>query len=198
MFVDLNQNTSEWLNFRHQGIGASDIPVIMGVSKYKRKKQLFAEKIKDKPPVSKSTYITNLGHRCEKQMRPIVELSEGMICAPVLVVNDECDYLRASLDGFDKDQNIVWECKMTGRDKFYFLKGGKIPDDFLVQVQYQLYVTNCSVAKLTAVLFNMKKGFDLMNYVTVTINAHRDIQKQILDEAHKFWRDVVRVRKNTI
>ena len=43
--VDLNQRSPEWLQWRSQGITASDIPIILGLSPYKTPWQLWAEKV---------------------------------------------------------------------------------------------------------------------------------------------------------
>lgn len=43
-FLNLLQNTQEWEKFRLQKIGASDAPIIMGVSPWKTPFQLWLEK----------------------------------------------------------------------------------------------------------------------------------------------------------
>ena len=43
--VDLNQRSEEWLQWRSKGVTASDIPIILGLSPYKTRWQLWAEKV---------------------------------------------------------------------------------------------------------------------------------------------------------
>lgn len=44
IFIELDQRTDEWLMWRSQGIGASDAPVIMGVSPWSDPVSLWMEK----------------------------------------------------------------------------------------------------------------------------------------------------------
>ncbi len=43
--LNFQQNTPEWLAMRRNCIGASDAPIIMGLSPYKKRDQLLEEKV---------------------------------------------------------------------------------------------------------------------------------------------------------
>ncbi len=42
-FIKAEQRSEEWLKLRREGLGASDIPAVLGISPYKTPYQLWAE-----------------------------------------------------------------------------------------------------------------------------------------------------------
>jgi len=189
--VNIFSNTENWRIWRHKGIGASDIPVIMGFSKYKTKDKLFLEKIQPEPPKIKKNFITELGHICEAEIRPVIELETGLNLPSLLFEDEKDSYYKVSLDGFDEDKKIVWENKLVGKTKYKFLENGVIPDEFMSQVQYQLYITKAKYALLTSVLYNSTtKKIDYKTYKTLNIKPHKKIQDKILKAVNLFKKDV--------
>ena len=73
----MEQNTTEWLNYRREGIGASDASIIMGKSKYKTIQELWEEKTGLVEPDNKTNFIQKKGHDLEIKARYFIELETG-------------------------------------------------------------------------------------------------------------------------
>ena len=50
-FIRVPQRSAEWLALRQQGIGASDVPAVLGLSPYKSRLTLWLEKRGEIDPV---------------------------------------------------------------------------------------------------------------------------------------------------
>lgn len=151
-----HKNREEWLQWRHNGIGSSDVPVIMGVSKYKTVKQLLEEKSKPFLSEDKSNwYIKNRGNLIESTVRKFYEEDMGMEFPAISCVNKEHPYLIATLDGADKGMNLFIEIKLLSSQKpdkvnkeaegYKRWEEAKvkeiIPKEYYPQIQHQLMVT---------------------------------------------------------
>ena len=66
--ISLTQNTPEWLEYRKGHVGASDVPIIMGLSPWRTRYQLLLEK-KGKLPGQKENASMRRGHEMEEAAR---------------------------------------------------------------------------------------------------------------------------------
>lgn len=140
-------NKSEWLAWRHAGIGSSDAPIIMGVSPYKSRIELWREK---SGPVleERSSFITDKGHRKETIARQKLSAILGLqgvedSLEPHNVTSVDYSYLRASLDGYAKDKSFFVEFKFQGKADFAL---NLVPEKYYPQLQHQLLLTGCKYA----------------------------------------------------
>lgn len=135
MTVELIQRTEEWLEFRKKGIGASDAPVIMGVSPWKTPYELFLEKLdlKDPPVVN---YVDK-----EEEARRCFENHIGFEMPAKVLIHPEIKWMFASLDGFNIDKKVLLEIKCPGEKDHNFVKYNKvIPEKYYPQLQHQMEV----------------------------------------------------------
>lgn len=111
----------EWLQARwrdEQGrclFGASDIPVLMGTSPYKKRSELFAEKLQP-PTVQEETAVFRRGNVLEPALLAEAAHILGMnIHTPEVIYRD--GRLSVSLDGVDSTDNpsVIVEAKTTTR-----------------------------------------------------------------------------------
>ena len=179
------QNTKEWHKWRSEGIGASEASIIMGVSPYKTRRKLWEEKTNPTPPTdNKPNYIQQKGHDIESKMRPIVELENFTKFPPVTLEWEENRRFRASLDGYDSDNKINWECKLLGKDLFdRFKEYGEIPEKYYPQLMHQCLVSGANKFMLTcAVDFNEyhTRSFELNE------NDYKYIQEELIPSVEKF------------
>lgn len=63
----------EWLEWRKLGLGASDAPVVMGVSPWKTRHQLWLEKTGQKVDEPTNQYILDKGHAMEPKARALLK-----------------------------------------------------------------------------------------------------------------------------
>lgn len=130
-------STLEWRWDRHRDeldrclFGASDIPALMGASKYKTRWELFAEKLND-PIILPSNPVFDRGNILEPPL--IINASNKLgvqIFTPEVIYRD--GRLSISLDGVDNEQKptVVVEAKTTTRYSVY--DSGDLPDEWLWQ-----------------------------------------------------------------
>lgn len=179
-FLDLEQNTPEWLLSRVEILGGSEIPVIVdGVSPYPngKNRELFIKskaagrfmlrklraagrtdeeiinsaEMEDKLISTNKNSLFALGHWVEDWQRPLACIKIGKTFEPKVARHDTCDYLSVSFDGLAED-NDVWECKYT---KYAYvmdaMTDGKVPRHFYLQVMFQLLISGGKTGFLTMV-----------------------------------------------
>ena len=138
-FVQLKQNTPEWLEFRKSHIGASDSSVIMGCNPYKTINELVAEKVHglSQPMNDKMQRGKDLEPLALSEFERIV----GGLYSPAIVIHSEYEWCMASLDGIEMDGKYIVEIKCPGKKNHTLAKKGKVPDEYYPQLQHQLACT---------------------------------------------------------
>lgn len=128
------------LDFRRNGIGGSDAPVIMGVSPWRTVYDLYEDKALG---VSKSfdNPATRRGKELEEPARVEFERLMGVTVAPDRKINKDIPWLRASLDGIDIEEKILVEIKCPNKVDHSVALSGKIPEKYVPQCQHYLAVT---------------------------------------------------------
>lgn len=202
--TDLQPNTKEWYEYRLNGIGASDAPVIMGKSKYKTIKQLWTEKVERIIPESEEeqTYIQKRGHYIEAWARPNVELQTGISWRPCLFEHKSFPFIRATLDGFNHQLNEVWECKFMGKDMFEKLSNesllieDRIPEEYFDQLMVQLFCTGAQALRLTGVKevkdeFENKQKEIYTLYIPRSAQMDKYINEVLMPILFDFWKRVL-------
>lgn len=140
-YLDLEQGTQEWLDWRRSRRMASETPFVMGVSPYGS-----ANKIrKDKQGISKGFQNKAMayGHEQEEYAREHYEAGHtGMV--PMVVEDDDGIY-AASLDGISVDGTRIIEIKSPYKgidsDRWKSAIVGKVLIYDFLQVQHQLMVS---------------------------------------------------------
>ena len=134
----VEQNSSAWLVWRKKGLGSSDAPIIMGVSPYKTRFQLWQEKTSDGQAEQKENFIFEKGHRIEVIARGILELRDNVDWQPRTFERLDKPFIRASMDAANVDLCEGKEFKYVGKDVF---TAGVCPEHYFPQVQHQYLVT---------------------------------------------------------
>ena len=111
ILVDVSQGTDEWLEWRKEGITASDVPVILGISPYKTPWRLWAEKVGRINPedLSRNPNVQR-GHKLEDKARQLAEERYNDYLFPVCGEYYEWPTFKASFDGLCVE-NIPYEFK---------------------------------------------------------------------------------------
>lgn len=185
----------EWLQWRKQGIGSSDAPVIMGVSPWKTALKLYEEKISDDAPEETSSYITDRGNDIEPRVRSLFEFKMGETFDPALCVMDGFEYLRASLDGRSTDGRRGIEIKLSGREDWDNARKGIVPEKYIPQIQHQNMVAQLDFTYYLSYLYEKgAREMSLDRLVIVEVAPDRDYIGRLVQEEMKFW-DCVLKRK---
>jgi len=200
----MDQNTEAWLKFRGNSIGASEMPIIMGISPYKKRNVLLREKAfpfpKDENLKKDNDFVFAKGHKYEIKIRNFVEFDADLSFPkqPTVIFSNP-NYntpIHASLDGITEDETIIIECKYMGQDAFHEVKRTRVPPaHYMPQVQQQLLITGAKkcIFAFCREIIKDKVVVELeYDYFDVYPNEH--IQHQILEEAKKFWDEVLALR----
>jgi len=172
------QNTSEWLEWRKDKIGASDAPIILGKSPWKSPYQLYEEKI----GLNQNFYENDAMAR-GKALEPYAldEISKelGMTLLPKVFVHPKYEYIIASLDGVSCDGKIAVEIKCPGVKSHVEALQGKIPSHYQIQMQHQMEVLG-----LDCIYYY---SFDGEAGVTLKLQRDQKLIEDMLEMEHEFY-----------
>ncbi len=158
--IDLVQRTDPWAVWRKLGVTASMIPIIMGISPYQTKYELWAELVGLKEPADLSNnWHVQRGVEQEPEARATIENQLGKPFIPVCVEADHNTLFKASLDGLFKlnDLTEVLEIKCPCEKIYRNIREQKGASEnfqmYTAQVQWQL---NCSGAQVGFLYFYLR------------------------------------------
>lgn len=138
--LDFDQSTDEWLSWRRGGIGASDAPVVMGLSPWQKDGELLLLKTGQQSERPANDAMQR-GKRLEPMARLAYVKHTGIEVAPVCVQSREHPWMRASLDGLSADGRHVLEIKCPGEKDHRLAASGSVPEKYFPQLQHILAVT---------------------------------------------------------
>jgi putative phage-type endonuclease len=170
-FVKATQRSPEWLELRRQGLGASDMAAVMGVSPYKTPYQLWAEKTGATPP-QKVGAAANRGVILEDAVGQYYEQERGVKLRKSngVVRLRKHPRIMASLDRtiVGEPKGIV-EIKTSASPRWSMWP---VPPEVQVQVQTQLGITGSEwcdvVALLGGLVFKIERvQFDPMLWAEI-------------------------------
>lgn len=178
----MEQGTQEWHDLRRSHIGASDAPVIMGVSPWKTPYQLFEEKVFGVQQEQNSAM--SRGVALEESARERFQDKMGILMMPKVVLNEDRPWQMASLDGISFDGLHILEIKHANKEVFEMAKGGNLPDYYNIQIQHALDTTQA--VKCYYVVSDGKQD------VYVEIFPDQKLIQQIREKNEKFYELMVK------
>lgn len=185
--VDFDQSSESWLEWRTNGVGASDIGVIMGVDPYKKPKRLWEEKcgFKGSP---KSNFAMEHGRKNESVALKKFNEEMDMKASPICIEDDISPHWRASLDGWDEGMEMVVEikCPVSASKISEIVSTGRIPDVWYYQIQYQLCIAKPCHESAYFALYDARD--DSMWIKKIKYDQY--VVPKILDKVEEFWKNV--------
>jgi putative phage-type endonuclease len=173
--IDVKQGSAEWHALRKTKITATDAPIIMGVSPWKSRYQLYHEKMS--PEVD--TVITDRMQRgidLEPVARDLFCIQTGFNVYPAVAVRD---WAMASLDGMSLNGKIVLEIKCPGEKDHALALQGKIPEYYYPQLQHQMFVSGVD----SMYYFS----FDGIDGTAITVKRDDEYIQKMVNEEYKFY-----------
>lgn len=175
----MKQGSGSWLEWRRNGIGSSDAPIIMGVSPWNTPYGLYEEKaglveVKDEP-----NFAMARGIELEPKARAHYELMSDIDMPPVCIEHGKYPFLRASLDGFNSNTKRILEIKCPGKEDHETALSGKVPEKYIWQLRHQLAVAEADQVDYFS--FDGERG--------VVVPFYRDLEeeKKLLEAELAFW-----------
>lgn len=145
--VNIEQDTDEWLEWRNKGIGSSDVALLMSPDPVfdRTIRTLWEQRIGYQRTVKLDNEHIKRGKDLEPIIRDKVCDILNMHFTPECIERLDAPYLRASLDGINYSDNCILEIKAPSEKYFNeYLKSWKIPENYYLQMQYQMLVSNAS------------------------------------------------------
>jgi putative phage-type endonuclease len=148
---NLRQNTKDWYAWRNKGLGASNAPAVMGASPWTTRFQLWAEMtgLLPRPDFHpRAVSAMERGKLLEPTVRQWYTFKTGLTLeSDVNCEHETHEFLRASLDGWRDEDQIVREIKCPGKVDHATAVKGRVPTKYIPQVQAQLMVTGSQKAE---------------------------------------------------
>ena len=174
--IELEQGTDEWHDWRKEGIGASEAPMVLGISTYKTSHKLWQEKTGIVETKDENNFVFEKGKSIEAKARAHFELMNDKDCPPICMEMTEYPFIRASLDGYNAKENFALEIKYVGKDAMEDV----IPAHHMAQLQHQMMV--CGANDITYIRSN--DGVKFKADVVKRDNAYLD---NLLSKELSFW-----------
>lgn len=178
----MQQGSEQWLEWRRNGIGASEVAAILGVCKYSTPYQVWREKT-GRGRSFAGNFATQKGTELEGAARARYELFNMEDMPPAIAVHPKYEICRASLDGIRADGKLILEIKCPGRESHETACANLVPDHYIPQCQFQLAVT----------------GADELHYFSyydkdqtsalVVVKPDLDYQAMLVAKALNFWKE---------
>lgn len=169
---------------RHQGIGASDTPIIMGYSSYKTPYQLYLEKtgiVSSDDEITEQQYWGNA-------LEPVIiqrfaEENNVIVTYPDTVYHPDYPYIFANLDGWIESERAVVEAKCANsfqRKEWDMAVSDGIPLVYLIQIAKQCAITNASRGYCAVLIGGME-------YKQFVYERDAALEELIIQADKDFW-----------
>lgn len=177
----------EWLKYRTQGIGGSDVSILAGINPFKSIHQLWLEKTGQIEPEEGDTEYTHFGTLLEPIVRKEFTARTGIKVRQkhMILQSEEHPFMTANLDGTinDNGEQAIFEAKTASAFKQEIWEEG-IPAPYILQIQHYMAVTGAKKTYIAAIVGGNHFYYHMME------RDESMIEKIILMEKH-FWEENV-------
>ena len=185
----LQKNDPNVTEKRNQYVGGSDVPVILGLSKYKTQYELALEKAGIKALDYSSNPYIQFGNKMEPVIREYINTMNSLHFHPDTFI-DKDDMLRSNVDGIDTDNKLLLEIKTHGANPTIKV--------YEAQMQLYFYQTGCQYGWLA--MYQRPTDFDLEfdreKLIIKEIERDEAAIEKILDAIETFWIRVEYLKEN--
>jgi putative phage-type endonuclease len=177
---DMDKQT--WLELRRKGIGGSDAPVILGLSKWKTAFELWLEKTGQAPIQETDSEAAYWGTKLEDLVAEEFTIREGKKVRRrnAILQHHEYPWMLANVDRFVVGENAILECKTTSAWLHSEWKDDEVPDAYIIQCQHYMAVTGAEKAYV-AVLIGGN------HYKCKVIPRDEELISLIIEAERRFW-----------
>ncbi len=182
---NLVQGSPEWVEFRKNGVGSSDIASIVNAEgSFQNREEVMLSKLGfEKPLTDFQKKLFNEGHEWETVVRDRLN-EQGFNFAPCVAVGEEGMF--ASLDGADVSKEMLLEVKSCSSKERFAEYCEKIPEHYNAQMQWAMFITG-----YTKTMFAIVHDGELNVRV---VEANKEVQLKLESAAKDFLRDLAGIR----
>lgn len=168
---------------RKDFIGGSDIASIMGLSRWKSALHLWAEKTgKVNPPDLSDNEAVELGIELEDFVAKKFEKKTGMKVrrSPHKYIHKDNPVFRCQVDRLIQGTDELLEVKTASAWKVKEWEGEEIPQEYILQVMWQMGITGRSVGHIAVLIGGQK-------FVYKCIKFDKELFDEMIKKATIFW-----------
>ena len=187
--IELEQGSSEWIDWRKSKVTASELPIIIGNSKWMSAYELWQQKLGFIGGM-KDNYAMQRGRELEPIVRDLVNKDLDANFVPMVVEHDEIEWAAASLDGIDLDLDAILEIKCPGLADHKLAEEGKVPLHYKAQIQWQLFCSNMDNAYYAS-YYNPDGKSENPLEIFLVERDDEYIAKELLVKASDFYKCIV-------
>ena len=180
--VQIAQRTQDWINWRRNGIGASDAPAILGKSPWLTPQELWEIKVGRREPPPINPYMQR-GIEYEEEARRFFEECLSEAFTPICAEHDEAPFIRASFDGVSVDLTCALEIKVPGAKAHKMAMEGHIPPYYMPQLQHMFML---GIDKI----FYASYSPETKTGVVLEVERDESMIEELWKEEHSFWSHV--------
>lgn len=192
IFADTSKMTrEEWLQTRRNGIGGSEAAIIMGVSPFATRRDLYYDKIGKIPvkidPEEENWVAKAVGNRLEELVAMIFAKKTGFEVYPdkYMYQHPLYPFMKADLDFLIElpDGSIaILECKTCNYNSQFKWKDGKVPINYEWQCRHYMAVKNINTVYIACLYGNNEGEFFIRK-----IERDLDLEEQLIEAEVNFW-----------
>ena len=183
----------DWLGYRRQGIGGSDVAAIMGVSPFATLRDLYNDKCGNPDVIqTEDNWVAKeVGHRLEDLVAKIFAYKTGykVFAVRKLFRHPFHSFMQANVDFFVElpDGSIaILECKTTNYNSKEKWNDGAEPVNYEWQCRHYMAVMNLSCAYIACLYGNNENEF-----VYRRIDRDEVIEADMIEMEAHFWNEYV-------
>lgn len=190
-------DNKEWLQGRLNGIGGSEAAIVMGLSPWRSKLELWTEKV-TRNIVERDSPVMSWGRKLEPIIRIEYENKTGRSIFPATqnVTRPDYPFMIANVDGLiiddpnGKVREYGWgvlEIKIKSAFQRWEegWEEGKLPIYYMIQLQHYIFVNDKKWGSFA--ILDLGK----MQLVHFDVERNEELIKLIVKEEEKFWDSVV-------
>jgi putative phage-type endonuclease len=150
-----NLTKEEWLKYRTQGIGGSDVSVIAGINPFKSAYTLWLEKTGQIELEETENNYTHFGTLLEPIIRKEFTMRTGLKVRQkhMLLQSEKYPFMYANLDGVinEDGEMAIFEAKTASEYKLEVWEN-EVPAPYILQIQHYMAVTGAKKTYIAALV----------------------------------------------
>lgn len=176
---------------RYKYIGGSDIPIIMGLSKFKTRYDLLLEKAQLKEDDFDGNEYTEYGNVLEPKIRNYINSFYSMNFIEDKLIKDD---VRCHFDGIDYNKKVILEIKTTS----HIYENAEEYKVYLVQLLF--YMMNANINEGMLAVYERPDDFDesfdddKLQIFTINIDCYKELCIEIMEEVEQFRIDLKKLQ----
>lgn len=174
------QSRELWLAERRTGLGGSDAAAALGVSKWKTPLQLYLEKIGEYEVTQNDAM--EWGNRLEPVVRQkYCDVTGRSVTIPNKILrHSQYEWMLANVDGIAELDRLLEIKTSRSAEGWGDVGTDEIPDDYRLQIQHYLTVTNLPVADVAVLIGNS-------DFRIYEVEHDDDLANMLISGEAEFW-----------